>query len=187
MIKGNDEKECSICLDRVEESQYVILSCKHYFCNKCIIENNALKIDSCPLCRQRIYSVYMKNKTIKLSVPFKRCSKCKQSMGFVFPKCYVSSCTNEPAETIYETRTYNINMTCVRSLGTIIAFPNNVPGCTCCREDLARLCYINSTTTPPSNPTNPTHTNNNVNGIYFHIFPDSSMKGSSLLLLGKDR
>lgn len=169
-MKENDEKECSICLEHVPDNQFVILSCKHYFCDKCLIDNNTMKIDLCPLCRERILSIFMKNKTIKLSVPCKKCSKCKQSIPFVFSKCYVSSCTNELAETTNETRTYNVNITCIRSTGTFIAFPNNVPGCMCCHENFARIGFISNT-----------------NQAYCHVFPNSYMKTGSSSPLGKDK
>jgi hypothetical protein len=53
----NDSEQCCICLDALNE---IILECKHSFCKNCIMTNeHILRIDICPLCREKININYL--------------------------------------------------------------------------------------------------------------------------------
>jgi hypothetical protein len=59
----DEENECSICLENIEESSKKIVRCGHIFHGECIgkwLEGH----DKCPLCIQTIVEVEEKNKDI---------------------------------------------------------------------------------------------------------------------------
>jgi hypothetical protein len=52
------KRKCSICIEKIENNNYCILRCGHYFCKECISEyisaNNSINnIYSCPNCRDK--------------------------------------------------------------------------------------------------------------------------------------
>jgi len=54
---------CCICMDRIDNSNFCILDCCHYFCKNCILmhkmneENNNYE-NKCPVCRNKYHLIY---------------------------------------------------------------------------------------------------------------------------------
>lgn len=66
---------CCICMDKIEEKDFCILECGHYFCKSCIILhkfNNSNK-NACPICRKNYNLIYNFNdKNNKISNKLKQ-------------------------------------------------------------------------------------------------------------------
>lgn len=50
------KEECSICLESLETSDFVLTSCKHFFHKSCL-ESWCKKSTTCPLCRKINYKI----------------------------------------------------------------------------------------------------------------------------------
>ena len=57
-----EEKECSICYEKLENKNYSVTKCNHIFCNDCFLES-LIRNKTCPCCRTEIFDV-KKNKKI---------------------------------------------------------------------------------------------------------------------------
>lgn len=50
-----EENNCPICYDKIENNNYIVTKCNHTFCNDCLFKS--LKNGSkCPLCREEIFN-----------------------------------------------------------------------------------------------------------------------------------
>jgi hypothetical protein len=62
------DKNCSICIEKIEDDNFCILTCGHYFCKNCIVEYISVNkspnnIYNCPICRDNftINNIYYPN------------------------------------------------------------------------------------------------------------------------------
>ena len=64
-IENNQDNECPICLNIIEENDLCITNCDHFFCLECL--NQWIKINNnCPTCREEIISYKNNNETNRL-------------------------------------------------------------------------------------------------------------------------
>jgi hypothetical protein len=66
------EAECPICLEEINDSNYLFMNCNHEFCKKCIkhlITHSVSVHKKCPLCRCAITKIYTQDKTMFFERP----------------------------------------------------------------------------------------------------------------------
>ena len=52
----NNEKQCSICYDKLGDTDYCVTKCGHIFCNSCLFKSIDIKKE-CPCCRAVLYDM----------------------------------------------------------------------------------------------------------------------------------
>lgn len=64
----DNDGECPICYENMEDETFVKLNCSHQFCKKCIKNCLSLNQFKCPLCRTQISKVFTQNPVVSLSI-----------------------------------------------------------------------------------------------------------------------
>ena len=66
--REDNDGECPICYENMEDETFVKLNCSHQFCKKCIKNCLFLNQFKCPMCRTQISKVYTQHPVVSLSI-----------------------------------------------------------------------------------------------------------------------